>query len=94
MCSVETDALNAQLPSSSSSSSAAAANKEEPKLVEYERSPPQIKVTLGLRHSASEMCAAMGDQHTHFSTADSGPVDGHYAAVWTRMGADPSDVTL
>ncbi|GAA5938540.1 hypothetical protein JCM3775_002154 [Rhodotorula graminis] len=82
MCSLETDALNAERPSST--------DAEEPKLVEYERSPPQIKVTLGLQHSASEMCAAMGDQHTHFSVGEGGPVDGHYAAVWTRMGADPS----
>ena len=80
MCSVETDAL--------------VANNEPttpPKLVEYERSPPQIKVTLGLRHSASEMCKEMGDQETHFVKGEGGPVDGHYAMVWERMGADPSD---
>ncbi|GAA5822649.1 hypothetical protein JCM3770_002854 [Rhodotorula araucariae] len=86
MCCIETDALNSLAPNGEAA--------EEPKLVEYERSPPQIKVTLGLQHSATEMCKEMGDQETHFATGDEGPIDGHYAMVWERMGADPTDYTI
>ncbi|BGP42000.1 hypothetical protein JCM10449v2_005997 [Rhodotorula kratochvilovae] len=73
MCCVETDAVNSQLSNGEAA--------EEPKLVEYERSPPQIKVTLGLQHSATEMCKEMGDQETHFATGTEGPIDGHYAML-------------
>lgn len=41
MCCIETDALNAQRSQDGE-------KVEEPALVDYEKSPPQIKVTLGL----------------------------------------------
>ena len=33
----------------------------------------------------------MGATKTEIKTSDEGPVDGHWAGVWTRMGADPSN---
>ncbi|GJN92936.1 hypothetical protein Rhopal_005979-T1 [Rhodotorula paludigena] len=85
MCCIETDALNARRSQDGEKS-------EEPALVDYEKSPPQIKVTLGLKHSCTELVKAMGDQVTHFATGDDGPIDGYYKLVWKNLGADPEDV--
>lgn len=84
MCLIETDAANATLPPG--------APLESPKLVEYERSPPQIKLTLGLGHSVSELLPSMDAKETVIKTASDGPVDGHWKVMWEGMGADPSDV--
>ena len=84
MCLIETDAANAALPPG--------APLESPKLVEYERSPPQIKLTLGLGHSVSELLPSMDAKETVIKTASDGPVDGHWKVMWEGMGADPSDV--
>ncbi|BGP26297.1 hypothetical protein JCM10295v2_005243 [Rhodotorula toruloides] len=85
MCCIETDALNASRANGEPGS--------EPEFVEYERTPPQIKVTLGLRHSVSELLPDMQAKETVVQTGSDGPVDGHYKVVWERMGADPSDVS-
>ncbi|GAA5977761.1 hypothetical protein JCM10908_005083 [Rhodotorula pacifica] len=84
MCLIETDALNATL--------SADTRAETPKLVTYERSPPQIKLTLGLGHSVSELLPSMDAKETVIKTATDGPVDGHWKVMWEGMGADPSDV--
>ncbi|KAK4696862.1 apoptosis-inducing factor 2, partial [Phenoliferia sp. Uapishka_3] len=41
------------------------------KLVEFDRTPPQIKVTLGLNHSVSELLPAMGATKTEVKTSSS-----------------------
>ncbi|GAA6033811.1 hypothetical protein JCM8097_000353 [Rhodosporidiobolus ruineniae] len=85
MCCVETDLANANLPEGEAAS--------PPALVAYEKSPPQIKVTLGLTHSVSELLPAMDAKDTLIQVADNGPIDSYWAVVWTRMGADPEDVS-
>ena len=84
MCLIETDALNASLPPG--------AALQSPRLVEYERSRPRIKVTLGLTHSVSESLPSMDAKETVVKTTSDGPVDGHWKGMWERLGADPSDV--
>ncbi|KAI5481866.1 hypothetical protein MNV49_000143 [Pseudohyphozyma bogoriensis] len=59
------------------------------KLVEYTPGPPQIKVTLGLSHSCSELLQDGPD--TIVTPSTGGPVDGHWRVVWERMGADPEN---
>ncbi|GAA6014387.1 hypothetical protein JCM10207_005444 [Rhodosporidiobolus poonsookiae] len=85
MCSVETDLLNEALPDDEEPS--------EPALVSYERSPPQIKVSLGLCDSVSELLPAMDAKTTIVQPAQGGPVTGYYEVVWQRMGADPADTS-
>ncbi|GAA5821939.1 hypothetical protein JCM10212_005155, partial [Sporobolomyces blumeae] len=63
------------------------------KLDEYEKSPPQIKVTLGLRHSVSELLPSMDAKETVVSKKDDGLIDGHYALIWQGMRVDPSDLS-
>ncbi|POY70925.1 hypothetical protein BMF94_6103 [Rhodotorula taiwanensis] len=84
MCLIETDAANATRPPSMP--------LETARLVEYERSPPQIKLTLGLGHSVSELLPSMDAKETLVKTASDGPIDGHWKAIWENMGADPTDV--
>ncbi|GAA6019820.1 hypothetical protein JCM11491_000283 [Sporobolomyces phaffii] len=66
--------------------------KKEIKLTEYEKSPPQIKVTLGLRHSVSELLPSMDAKETYVKTSDEGKIDGHYELIWKNFGADPADL--
>ncbi|GAA5874416.1 hypothetical protein JCM8547_005393 [Rhodosporidiobolus lusitaniae] len=86
MCCVETDLLNANLPEDQPAS--------QPALVAYERSPPQIKVSLGLADSVSELLPAMDAKETIIQPATGGPVDGYYQVVWARMGTESIDITL
>ncbi|BGP18291.1 hypothetical protein JCM10213v2_006351 [Rhodosporidiobolus nylandii] len=81
MCCVETDILNA-------AEAEEGKEQSEPALVAYERSPPQIKVSLGLAHSCSELLPAMDAKETIIQTASNGPVDGYYQVVWQRMGQE------
>ncbi|BGP56931.1 hypothetical protein JCM8202v2_004567 [Rhodotorula sphaerocarpa] len=83
-CLIETDASNASLPPSATPAS--------PALVTYEKSPPQIKLTLGLGHSVSELLPSMDAEETVVKTATDGPVDGQWRYLWESLGADPSDV--
>ncbi|GAA5881251.1 hypothetical protein JCM16303_004864 [Sporobolomyces ruberrimus] len=66
--------------------------KKEYKLTEYEKSPPQIKVTLGLRHSVSELLPSMDAKETFVKTSDEGKVDGAYEHIWKNFGVDPSNL--
>ncbi|GAA5853693.1 hypothetical protein JCM3766R1_000592 [Sporobolomyces carnicolor] len=66
--------------------------KKDVKLTEYEKSPPQIKVTLGLRHSVSELLPAMDAKETLIKISDEGKIDGHYELIWKNFGADPSNL--
>ncbi|GAA5976385.1 hypothetical protein JCM11641_005997 [Rhodosporidiobolus odoratus] len=70
MCCVETDLLNEKLDEGKEAS--------EPALVSYERSPPQIKVSLGLSDSVSELLPSMEAKETVVTKATGGPVDGYY----------------
>ncbi|GAA5922678.1 hypothetical protein JCM1841_001101 [Sporobolomyces salmonicolor] len=88
MCCVETDLLNAACDES------AECGKCEAELVDYEKSVPQIKVTLGLHHSVSELLPSMDAKDTVVTKADNGQIDGHYAVVWNRMGVDASDTSI
>ncbi|KAK4057017.1 hypothetical protein OIO90_001917 [Microbotryomycetes sp. JL221] len=65
---------------------------EAPQMLTYERTPPQIKVTLGLNHSVSELLPSMEAKETIVSTADNGPVDGYWQVVWTRMGVNTDNL--
>lgn len=62
------------------------------KLTEYEKSPPQIKVTLGLRNSVSELLPSMDAKETQIKISDEGKIDGHYEAIWKNFGADLSNL--
>ncbi|GAA5906705.1 NAD(P)/FAD-dependent oxidoreductase [Sporobolomyces salmoneus] len=62
------------------------------KLTEYERSPPQIKVTLGLRHSVSELLPSMDAKETEVKKSDEGKIDGHYEVIWKNFGAETTDL--
>ncbi|KAL8293564.1 hypothetical protein RQP46_000265 [Phenoliferia psychrophenolica] len=66
-------------------------NNEQPTLTEFEITPPQIKVTLGLNHAVSELLPSMGAAKTEVKMISDGPVDGHWQGVWTRMGESPLD---
>ncbi|GAA5967323.1 hypothetical protein JCM3765_005601 [Sporobolomyces pararoseus] len=61
-------------------------------LTVYEKSPPQIKVTLGLRNSVSELLPSMDAKETQIKISDEGKIDGHYEAIWKNFGADLSDL--
>lgn len=55
-------------------------------LQQYEKTPPQIKVTLGMRDSVSELLPEIGAKDTVVSVASDGPVEGYWQVVWKRMG--------
>ncbi|GAA5893934.1 hypothetical protein JCM6882_003132 [Rhodosporidiobolus microsporus] len=86
MCCVETDLLNEKRKEDEEA--------KEPALVAYEKSPPQIKVSLGLNHSVSELLPAMDAKDTVIQKAENGPVDGYYAVVWSRLGTESIDTSL
>lgn len=39
----------------------------------------------------AQLLPETGGAETVVSVSDGGPVDGHWAPVWERLGADPSD---
>lgn len=57
-------------------------------LKKYKRTPPQIKVTLGLEHSVSQLLPSMDAEETIVQENDKGPIDGYWQVVWQRMAAD------
>ncbi|KAM0752732.1 FAD/NAD(P)-binding domain-containing protein [Meredithblackwellia eburnea MCA 4105] len=64
---------------------------KEPDLVHYEKSLPQIKVTLGLKDSVSELCPEMGAKTTDVKVSDEGQIDGHWKVIWQSFKAETSD---
>ncbi|KAK4052485.1 hypothetical protein OIV83_002287 [Microbotryomycetes sp. JL201] len=65
---------------------------DKPEMLKYEKTPPQIKVTLGLNHSVSELLPSMEAKETVVTTADNGPIDGYWQVVWSRMGVSTDDL--
>ncbi|KAM0790582.1 hypothetical protein ACM66B_004449 [Microbotryomycetes sp. NB124-2] len=84
--------IMSQILCDSSAESDSSDSKDEPQLLKYEKSPPQIKVTLGLNHSVSELLPSMEAKETVVTTADNGPVDGYWQVVWSRMGVSTDDL--
>ncbi|SGZ30921.1 BQ5605_C046g12272 [Microbotryum silenes-dioicae] len=74
--------------------SAVLCGHREPSLITYEPSPPQIKVTLGLRNSVSELLPSMGASETQVKMHSDGAVDAGWIHTWTRMGVDAQDPTI
>ncbi|SCV71312.1 BQ2448_2900 [Microbotryum intermedium] len=66
----------------------------EPNLITYEPSPPQIKVTLGLRNSVSELLPSMDASETQVKMHSDGAVDAGWIHTWTRMGVDAQDPSI
>ncbi|SCZ91252.1 BZ3500_MvSof-1268-A1-R1_Chr1-2g01287 [Microbotryum saponariae] len=66
----------------------------EPSLISYEPSPPQIKVTLGLRNSVSELLPSIDASETQVKMHSDGAVDAGWVHTWARMGVDAQDPTI
>ncbi|GAA6037498.1 hypothetical protein JCM8097_008218 [Rhodosporidiobolus ruineniae] len=86
MCCVETDTANAALP--------AGEERAVPKLVDYVKTPPQIKLTLGLNHSCTEALPAPEAKETVITKASDGPVEGHWKGIWEFRGIPTDDLSI
>ncbi|ORY67954.1 hypothetical protein BCR35DRAFT_308328 [Leucosporidium creatinivorum] len=67
---------------------------QEPTMAHYKPSPPQIKVTLGLRNSCSELLPEMDAKETIIAKKDDGPIDNYWSLIWSRMGISTEDLTV
>jgi len=64
------------------------ANEKDMQL--YEKTPPMIKVTLGLVHGAAETRKGV-DPETVVVESEDGLVEGHWEIIWRSRGANPVD---
>ncbi|KZV82503.1 FAD/NAD(P)-binding domain-containing protein [Exidia glandulosa HHB12029] len=62
-------------------------------LQEYQRTPPMIKVTLGLTNAAAETRPSPEHKDTVVVESSDNPVEGHWEVIWRSRGADPADPT-